>query len=137
MENSQKTFRRAQNVTDPRGSVTGYLILVTSDVCPAAAINATSGWRHRRGYRRSYPGHTFAHHGVEGGRRCAVADIALGILCGGEAGAGSCKFAEIALISAGNGIFIAVFHSNNVLAAREFHRFYKGRIHEYRPVNPH
>jgi hypothetical protein len=131
MENSQKTFRRAQNVTDQRRSVADYLIPVTSSVRPAAAINATDGWRHRTGYRRSYTGHTFAHHGVQARPRCAVADIALRLLCGAKADPGPCKVAEIALIGAGNGIFIAVFHSNNVLAAREFHRFYKGRIHKY------
>ena len=65
MENSQKTFRRAQNVTDRRRSVADYLIPVTSNVRLAAAINATNGWRHRRGYRRSHTDHTFAHQGVE------------------------------------------------------------------------
>src|SRR5580700_7167686 len=65
MENSQKTFRRAQNVTDPRRSVADYRVPVTSNVRLAAAISATNGWRHRTGYRRSHTDHTFAHHGVE------------------------------------------------------------------------
>jgi hypothetical protein len=43
VENSQKTFRRAQNVTDQRRSVADYLITVTGNVRPAAAINATNG----------------------------------------------------------------------------------------------
>jgi hypothetical protein len=45
--------------------VVDYLIPVTGNVRHAAAINATNGWRHRTGYRRSYAGHTFAQHAVQ------------------------------------------------------------------------